>query len=78
MIEFNHKAVSEIQAQRKLEGKGDLKEQVSYLGSVVESKTHDLNKVGVEMTMMVQEMQLASAQAIAELTSMMAGGMTNV
>lgn len=78
MIEFKQKPVSEIQAQRKLEEKGDLKEQVSYLANVVESKTQDLNKVGVEMTMMVQETQLASAQAIAELTSMMAGGMTNV
>lgn len=79
MIEFIQKPVSEIQAMRKLEQEGNLKEQMAFLSKVVESKSADKGELAVEMTMMVQEMAMSQAKAIAELSSMIAGmGAMNV
>ena len=79
MIEFIQKPVSEIQAMRKLEQEGNLKEQMAFLSKVVESKSADNGELAVEMTMMVQEMAMGQAKAIAEVSSMIAGmGAMNV
>lgn len=77
MIEFVQKPVSEIQAIRKLEASGDLKQQAEHLANVIESKAADSDELAVEMTMMVQQMAMDQAKAITELTTMMVsmGGM---
>lgn len=77
MIEFVQKPVSEIQAIRKLEASGDLKQQTEHLANVIESKAADSSELAVEMTMMVQQMAMDQAKAITELTTMMVsiGGM---
>lgn len=77
MIEFIQKPVSEIQAIRKLEASGDLKQQAEHLATVIESKAADSEELAVEMTMMVQQMAMDQAKAITELTTMMVsmGGM---
>lgn len=72
MIEFTQKPVSEIQAMRELEKTGDLIEQMAFLSKVVESKSADNKGLVTEVTLMIQELAIAQAKAIAELSSMIA------
>ena len=75
---LNPKALSEIQAQRKLEQSGDIKEQMAQLLAIVESGQVVNEVTVIEMTTMMAEILNVFEQTTIELTTMMtimSGGM---
>ena len=75
---LNSRPLSEIQAQRKLEQSGDLKEQMAHLLAVVQSGQVVNDTTVIEMTTMMSEIMGVFEQTTIELTTMLtmiSGGM---